>query len=1509
MRAIRRLLQVIALVGTLMVGVICLALIVSQTPWFRDWLRRYIVRESKQYVNGELAIGRLDGNLLFGVNLADVAIDVSGERIVSVKAVDLDYSALTLASTGLVLAGVTLDEPVLLIRRDADGWNLARLVKRQQKEADREGPGRTVSLPSIKIVNGTVTIEDRLASASYTLPRRIDALHLDSSFEYAPVHYTIGLERVSFRGGNPDLTLQQLTGKIAVREDNLYLTGMALKTPETSLTIDGVVERYLRTPSLNLTTSGKLSMPELGRIVPAASGYALHPDLTVKTKGPLNDIALNLDVHAEAGSVRGQVKADLQSPDFAVQGDVDVVRLNVAPILKDPTQRTDLTGHAKLDIAIKSTPAGTRALERMSGTYAFSGPHAVAFGYEVRDVRAFGRLDGRRIGVDGRGTAYGGTATARGFIVASAPGQPVAFDLRGKADRVNLRRLPASAGAPPVETNLAASDYHVQGAGGTTSGSATLKVSTVEGATIADGTTAEFSTTRGAITYSARGSATSLNLQRIGEAFEVAAIAKPEYDSVINGSFDLTGTQPRAAARAPRRRGEPAPSILSDLTLDATGTLRDSSLLGGTVAEMDFETHLDRGALTGRANGRFEDFDPARLTGRPQLEGKVSGTLNGTFGITDVVAPITVDVVSADGTLTLSASTVGGLQIDTAEVQGRYAAQNGVITALTVTGPDVKVEASGTLALGPTGQSNLKYHVDAIDVTELARLAGQADVAGTGTLDGTLTGNSAALTTTGTLIGNNLSYQENRALGVNSQYTVVVPDFDFAKARVQATSDATFVVVAGRELSSVKVTTTYDQQRLNFTTSIKEQSRELDATGQVVFHPDHQELHLPQLTLRTQGVEWRAAPGSEATIGYGRGRLDLKDVRLVSGAQALDLSGSIALGAEKPSGAIDVRARNLDIKQLETLLLQNRSMTGTLTADAKISGTTAAPVIDGHARIDKGTFQSYKFDSLDATMDYSGTRVGIDATLQQSATESITARGSVPTSLFTPSASGQHVPAAAGDSIDLRIQSSAIGLGMIEGITDLVTNVTGILQADVRVTGSGQDPHLNGFIDIKGGGFGVPMAGGTFTGLSTRIDLEPDRARIQRFELLDHHGEKLTVAGDLAMHERSLGAVNISIDSDNFEIVDNELGDVQVQAALKLTGELRRPRLVGQVRLDAGRIEVDRVLQLFYDPYALNALPDVVSAERLVEGSGSAEEATRNALADAGRSAANPGAVVPEAGPAPAGLFGALELDVRLIVPDNLVVRGKSLRPTGPTSTALGDINATVGGDVRILKASGGLIAPLGFVTAVRGTYQFQGRRFELVRGGTVRMIGTPLINPLLDLTATRLIPNTGVEARVHIGGTLQVPQLTLSSNPPLEESDILALIVFNRPVNELGTGERSSLAATAGGIATGFLAAPLGESIGKALDLDLFEITTTTDSGDLGAGIVLGQQLGDRAFVKLRQQFGERNVTEFSIEYHLSRFLRLQGTASPETTGSANRVNQRRVERAGIDLIFFFSY
>jgi autotransporter translocation and assembly factor TamB len=405
--------------------------------------------------------------------------------------------------------------------------------------------------------------------------------------------------------------------------------------------------------------------------------------------------------------------------------------------------------------------------------------------------------------------------------------------------------------------------------------------------------------------------------------------------------------------------------------------------------------------------------------------------------------------------------------------------------------------------------------------------------------------------------------------------------------------------------------------------------------------------------------------------------------------------------------------------------------------------------------------------------------------------------------------------------------------------------------------------------------------------------------------------------------------VDVTVQSRNFELIDNELGDVGVETDIKLTGELRRPQIVGSVKLQAARLEVDKILAMFYDPYAVTAIPDDAAPSTAPASGTGAEDATRQSLSQASSGSIPPASPTPAPAAAPgtaaatsgapaatadepaasSGAFAPVRMNVKLTVPENLVLRGKGIRPGGPSGPAVGDLNITVGGDIDITKEPDAPLILLGQVDTVRGTYQFQGRRFDLVRGGTVRFTGEEEINPLLDVTATRLIPNTGVEARVHITGSVKAPELELTSNPPLDESDILALIVFNRPVNELGSGERTSLAATAGGIAGGFIAAPLGESIGRALDLDLFEISTTTDSGDVGAGITVGQQVGDRAFLKLRQQFGERTTSEFSLEYSLTSFFRLQANGAPETSGSANRIGQRRIERAGIDLIFFFSY
>jgi translocation and assembly module TamB len=268
-------------------------------------------------------------------------------------------------------------------------------------------------------------------------------------------------------------------------------------------------------------------------------------------------------------------------------------------------------------------------------------------------------------------------------------------------------------------------------------------------------------------------------------------------------------------------------------------------------------------------------------------------------------------------------------------------------------------------------------------------------------------------------------------------------------------------------------------------------------------------------------------------------------------------------------------------------------------------------------------------------------------------------------------------------------------------------------------------------------------------------------------------------------------------------------------------------------------------------------------------------------------------------------VFDALALDVRLSMPNNLVVKGNDLNPSGASPISLGDVNVTIGGDVRAMKKPGEELRLLGTVNTVRGTYDFQGRRFDIQRDGQIQFAGTTEINPRLDIVAQRLI--SGVEAQVHVRGTVRKPELTLTSRPPLDEADILSLIIFNQPANALGEGQQVSLAQRAGALASGFVASSLARSIGGALELDVFEIQTTPEDGR-GPSVTLGEQVGERLFFRFRQAFGAQSVSEFILEYQLADYLRLQ-TSVAQGGGATQRTLAQRVEQGGVDLIFYYSY
>jgi len=1373
----RRVIQATLIVLTLIVGTAAAAIIVSQTAWFKNWLRGYIVREANLYLNGQISIERLGGNLFYGIELERIAVSMDGTEVVSVHDIGLDYSVFEIVSKGLSVDDIRLNRPVLYLRRDEDGWSIARLIKREEQEANRQGPQRPIAISDIGISDASVVIDDRVGTSGVNVPKRVDKLDAKLSFHYEPVHYTVDLSHLSFRGSDPAIGVNATSGGISVRDDALFVDQLALRTEESSLLIHGDVQHYLTTPELHLQiSSDKTSLPEIARVVPALAGVKLQPAFEVKASGPFDRLSVEMNLRSSAGQVTGQLTADLMKPQQAVAGNLAVRHLNLAPIVNDPQQKTDLTGDAKLDVHADDFSN----LDSVRGQLSISAPRLVASGRAVERVRADVRIDGRRLTVNGRGSAYGTEATTNGTVTLAKAPEPLVYDLRGRARGLDLRRVPSDMKVPAAPTSLNA-EYHVRGRepqrdpsqprsapAGSRELDADLRFdeSTVSGATISSGSTAAIALRGDDVTVQTDASIANLDLQRIGREFNVPAIVEDRYRSSIAGHL---------AANA---------------------------------------------ALTAVSNGL---------------------TLDNTTG-----------TVRAE----LQPSQVGDVTIDRATIDADYRDRSGEIRQLEVSGRDVNVKASGTLALNDTGQSNLTFQADSPDLQEVGRLF-NVDVTGIARVDGTLTGNLTELQANGTLGASTVKYGDVSALTTESRYAVRVPELAFDRAQVTADTNATFVTISGQNVNELTAKTTYQDTQIDFDAVAKQPQRSLTAAGTALLHPDHQEVHLQQLSVETQGLRWQLAPASQATVQYGNDVVTVKNVTLVSGDQQITADGSFG----QPGDALDVTMKNVDLKSVDAVLLRPAQFSGRLDGSGTVTGTTEDPRVKAEFQVRQGGFRQFQYDTFGGTIDYSKSGVTVDTRLQQNATQWFTAKGSLPATLLTGTADESPV--------DLTIDSSPIDLGIVQGFTTDLTNVTGSLEAHLRVTGAANDPQPNGAIVVKDGAMDVVPTNLRYTNIAGRIDLLPDRVHIDELTVLDNHQASLSITGDLALRERQLGDVHLYLIAKDFKVIDNKMGNVRVESSLELNGELRAPRLEGYFGVATGRIDLDEILaRLETSPYST----------KQAEFAGTVEP------------------------PAP-GPFDRVKMDVQLYVPNDFVIRSRNLQPPGSV-IGLGALNVTLGGDLRAVKDPGDAFQLYGGVNTVRGTYDFQGRRFDILRDGSIRFDGTNIFDPVLDLRTQRVI--SGVEARVNIRGTLQRPELDFSSTPPLEQADILSLIVFNQPINQLGTGEQITLAQRAQALAAGAVAGQLAQSIGSALNLDTFEIALAPETGQ-AAEVTVGQQVGRNLYVKVAQAVGELSTTSFILEYEIRNWLRLRSNV---VQGSSTQQSLfRRAQGTGLDLLFFFSY
>ena len=423
-----------------------------------------------------------------------------------------------------------------------------------------------------------------------------------------------------------------------------------------------------------------------------------------------------------------------------------------------------------------------------------------------------------------------------------------------------------------------------------------------------------------------------VDLQRIGQQFNLAALADPRYKSSLSGHVvaSVNGT------------------ALETMDLTASGALTESSVFGGRIPELTFESTIANGDLHVKANGHLEKIDAAIAAGRPSLQGEVTGDVDADVTLTQLANG--VDANSIEGALTadLGPSKIGNAAIDRAYVSGDYRKSLADIYQLDVSGSDVVATGHGTLSLNETDSSGFWIHAEASHLESInTAMDSQHALTGIGTFDAVVGGNKKELTVNGTATGNGIKYDDYGALAASTKFSATIPNLDTQQMTVHADTNATFVDLPGLNVNELTAATDYRDKNVDFTLSAKQPQRSLDAGGSVVLHPDHNEVHLTAFDLQTQGMRWRTGQGHSPAIQWGGGTVVVKDFDLASGAQEIRAEGAFG----KADSHLTVNLKDVDLGIVDAFLVRPQQLWGTVNAKAVVSGTSDAPEADAEFTI------------------------------------------------------------------------------------------------------------------------------------------------------------------------------------------------------------------------------------------------------------------------------------------------------------------------------------------------------------------------------------------------------------------------------------------------------------------------------------------------------------------------------------------------------------------------------
>ncbi|MBC7544768.1 MAG: translocation/assembly module TamB domain-containing protein [Candidatus Sericytochromatia bacterium] len=574
-------------------------------------------------------------------------------------------------------------------------------------------------------------------------------------------------------------------------------------------------------------------------------------------------------------------------------------------------------------------------------------------------------------------------------------------------------------------------------------------------------------------------------------------------------------------------------------------------------------------------------------------------------------------------------------------------------------------------------------------------------------------------------------------------------------------------------------------------------------------------------------------------------RWDLSDLTVLSGnGGVLHAKGAVDGGKV----TLTANGDDIDLGLLKPVMAPyGYALTGAADILLDVSGTTARPKAIMSLTVNHGRLNNQPFDVLDVLTGLENNVVDVTRLLLRQGKKDASLSGTIPLSVYQP--------------MDITVRATDDSLGLISLVTRQAEWLSGKGLFTLSLTGTPQEPKMDGRLVLKDGRVYLPGLGETIDNLQGTVLLTHEsvpasrnlaegigagRTRIQNAVRMDnltgrYNGGKVAISGSIDLPWRhEPGFWGLRVDVTDVAIRRGGLYDGLASAALTIRNELSDPVISGKVVLAKGTTSLS---------------------------TGTASTVSAGA------------STTKKSAPPPVRIS-----NLKVEVGNEFWVRTPifELQPHGTVTIDWRNM-----ADMPIVRGS--LLSNKGMLTLT--SYQFKVIQakadFVDVRLGDFDQQASP-INPKLDMTITGSIPNPRttdgrpVPVEGHLSAFLENLEtrgnikLTWKNDAGLGDDEINR-VVSSSAISDVASGDIGKLAGNMSPLVTRALFDPITDRLAQLLTLDEVNVGLGSSLADPAFRVAVSKPLFGNFSLGLSRVFAAQPITNFSLRYRVFNNWSLQ--------------------------------